>query len=60
MKALCLIVWMLLTVVLVCTVLGITLLISHITHYDRGAPDIKRSAWMEIGLKLLDSVLKQN
>jgi hypothetical protein len=58
MKGLCLIIWMLLTLLLTFSVVGMLLFIGTTTHFERGKPDIVKSSWMEIGVKLLDAVIK--
>ncbi len=57
-KALCLIAWMIITLILTLSVVGILLFIGETIHYSSGSPDRYKSTWMEIGTKLLDSVLK--
>ena len=53
----CLIVWMITTVILTFTVIGMLLFIGKTIHYDNGSPDINKSTWMQIGSDLLDAVL---
>ena len=60
MKALCLIVWMFITLLLVFTVIGMLLFVGKTVNYESGSPDIYKSTWMEMGNKLLDSVLEQS
>lgn len=52
MKGLCLIIWMLLTLVLVCSLVGLTILVPD--NYENA--DNVPSTWMKIGIKLLNSV----
>ncbi len=52
MKELCLIMWFLLTIALVSTIIGMFLFIP-----SEGG---RRSAWMEIGINLVNSVIKDN
>lgn len=58
MKTLCLIVWMLLTLILAFSLVGMFLLTNQTIHYKEHAPDIHRSTWMEIGIRLLDSIIE--
>lgn len=56
MKGLCLIFWMLFTLILVFTVIGMLLFVPT----DRWAHhDSTPSTWMRIGRKLLDAVINQ-
>jgi hypothetical protein len=48
-KAVCLIIWMIITLILTFSVIGMLLFIGTTTHYERGAPDIVRSSWMQMG-----------
>ena len=57
-KAVCLIIWMIMTLILTLSVIGMLLFIGKTIHYQQGAPDIVRSSWMQMGSKLLDSVLQ--
>lgn len=59
MKALCLITWMILTLILALSIIGLLLLINQTVHYSEGKPDIHKSTWMQIGEKLLDSVINE-
>ena len=54
MKGLCLIIWMILTLVLVASVIGLLLIMPE--KYEVGAQ--KPSSWMQMGMKLLDSVIE--
>lgn len=54
MKGLCLIIWMLLTIVIMCSVFGLVMFIPKDT-YVRG--ESTPSTWMHIGRKLLDAVI---
>ena len=57
MKAILLIVWMLFTLILVCSVIGMFLFIpmDHDSQYVSKNP----STWMKIGLRLLEETLKK-
>lgn len=57
-KAVCLIIWMIITLILTFSVIGMLLFIGTTTHFERGSPEIVRSSWMQMGSKLLDSVLR--
>lgn len=54
MKAVALIIWMLLTVLLVLSIIGIVLFIPKDTYQNY--PN-EPSTWMTVGRKLLDSVI---
>ena len=56
-KTICLIIWMILTIILTFSVIGMLLFINQTIHYDKGEPDIHKSTWMQIGSDLLDAVL---
>jgi hypothetical protein len=43
------------TFLLALSVVGIILLVSETIHYTSGSPDIHKSTWMQIGLKLLNN-----
>lgn len=60
MKAICLIVWMFLTLILACSIIGLFLLMNQTIHYTQGQPDIHKSTWMQMGEKLLDAVISEN
>lgn len=55
----CLIVWMIITLILTLSIVGILLFIGETIHYDRGAPDRYKSTWMEMGSRLLEDYLKK-
>lgn len=55
MKSLALIVWMLLTIVLVCSIFGMLLFIPKDSYTNQ---ENVPSTWMHIGRQLLDSVIK--
>ena len=52
-KVICLIIWMMFTLILTVSVIGMLLFIS--THYMEGKPD--PSTWMSIGIKLVDNII---
>jgi hypothetical protein len=54
MKATCLIVWMILTLVLTFSIVGMLLFIPHV-DYKEGEP----STWMHLGRTLLTAVLNE-
>ena len=54
MKGLCLIVWMIFTLVLTFSIIGMLLFIPHV-DYKEGEP----STWMEIGRNLLNAVVNE-
>ena len=56
-KTLCLIIWMILTIILTFSVIGMLLFIGTTIHYEAEAPDIYKSTWMQMGSDLLDAVL---
>lgn len=49
---------MIITLILTFSVIGMLLFVGTTTHYTTGKPDIVRSSWMQMGSKLLDSVLR--
>jgi len=54
MKAVCLIIWMLITLILVCSIIGMVLFIPKDTWEDQ---ENTPSTWNTIGIKLLDAVI---
>lgn len=56
MKAVALIVWMLLTVLLAFSIVGLILFVPKDSYQN--APNVP-STWMTIGIKLLDSVIQK-
>ncbi len=56
MKGLCLIFWMLLTLILTCSVVGMLLFVPTDRWKNH---DSTPSTWMRIGRKLLDAVVNQ-
>jgi hypothetical protein len=56
MKAIALIFWMIFTLILVCSVIGMFLFIPMRQYGDR---EYYCSSWMFIGIKLLDSVTNE-
>jgi hypothetical protein len=54
--SICLIVWMLLTITLVCSIVGLILFIPKDTYICQ---DNTPSTWMHIGRTLLDSIIKK-
>lgn len=56
-KTLILIIWMILTIILTFSIIGMLLFIGKIIHYDTGEPDIYKSTWMQMGVDLLYAVL---
>jgi protein-S-isoprenylcysteine O-methyltransferase Ste14 len=57
MKYIALIVWMLLSVILVCSVVGLLLFIPQINYTDYYiSQEESRSTWMRIGFKLLNNL----
>jgi hypothetical protein len=54
MKGICLIVWMLLSLVLVCSVIGLLLFVPK-DRYDSKSNE--PSTWATVGRKLLDAVI---
>ena len=58
MKELCLIVWMLVSLVLVLTIIGMLLFIPKVDSYTHGASTVHRSGWVEIGVKLMERITK--
>jgi hypothetical protein len=56
MKALCLIFWMILTLILACSVIGLLLFIPK-DSYSSG--DNTPSSWMQIGRVLLDAIINE-
>jgi hypothetical protein len=57
MKAICLILWMLLTLVLTFSLVGMLLFIPIGGDYLKEAKEVRLSTWMAIGIRLLDSVI---
>lgn len=55
MKAVCLIVWMLLSIVLVCSVIGLVLFIPKDEWQNQ---ENTPSTWNTVGRKLLDAVIR--
>ena len=56
-KTLSLIIWMILTIILTFSVIGMLLFIGKTIHYNEGEPDIYKSTWMQMGVDLLYAVL---
>jgi len=59
MKGLCLIIWMLITLILTFSIIGMVLFIGKHVSYDVGKPEIYKSTWMEIGMGLFNSVISE-
>jgi hypothetical protein len=55
MKGVCLIVWMLISLILVCSIVGLLLFIPKDTYESK---DNTPSTWYMIGIELLKSVVK--
>lgn len=51
------IVWMIITLILALSVVGMLLFIGETIHYSSGRPGRHKSTWMEFGSKLLNSYL---
>ncbi len=60
MKTFCFIIWMIITFLLTISLIGMALFIGRTIHYTHGKPDIHKSTWMEIGIKLLNSILEES
>lgn len=56
MKELCLIIWMVISLLLVCSIIGLLLFIPKDTYMNY---DSTPSTWYSIGRKLLDSVINK-
>lgn len=57
MKGLCLIIWMLISLLLVCSIIGLLLFIPKDSWENH---ENTPSTWCTIGKKLLDSVINDN
>lgn len=60
MKYLTFIIWLILTVVLCSTIIGLVVIIPHVDEFDDQScrkSIVHKSTWMTIGSKLLDSIL---
>ncbi len=55
MKGICLIIWMVFTLILTFSIIGLILFFPKDRYVDI---ENKPSTWMSIGIKLLDSVIK--
>lgn len=58
-KATLLILWMLITLILTFSVIGMLLFVGKTDSYTHGKSDFRRSSWMSIGVKLLDSIINE-
>lgn len=58
MKELCLIVWILASLVLVFSVIGMLLFIPKVDSYTHGASTVQRSGWVEIGVTLMKKIVE--
>lgn len=58
-SAACLIVWMIITLILTLSIVGMLLFIGNTIHYTHGSPDIHKSTWMEMGSRLLEDYLRK-
>lgn len=58
-KVVLFIIWMVLTFLMCISLVGLLLLMSHKDTFSHSESVIKRSAWMEIGIKIIDSILKK-
>jgi len=57
-KVVLFIIWMVLTFLMCVSLVGLLLLMSHKDTFKYQNTVITRSAWMEMGIKLIDSILK--